>query len=212
MGVGWLVLGLACLAVRGIPASSVPRPPFLGRVHLKMKVSTPIQKVKELIAILDPYADLWDEWTSSGACFLTYDDIRIIQNFLLTGSHYSSVEELDISLVTAVSRLNKIKLRLQWYRPKYNLWLTERLLTQSGIITYSSPLDYFLNSPFEFLKMPLPLKNKLRFCMAETMQELLDNHSEEDLLRYRTVGTKTIHDFKNYLIYNNCLHLFRLNE
>lgn len=209
MGVGWLVWGCVLRGTRYTGKFSTAPTNFKGGLN-KMIVSTQIQKVKELLALLDPYADLWDEWTSSGACFLTKDDITIVQNFLLTGSHYPSVVELNISLVTAVSRLNKIKLRLEWFRHKHDLWLTERLLTNSGIITYSSPHDYFLNSPFEFLGMPIQLKRKLRLLMVDTMQELLTNYSEEDLRRYRTIGNKTIEDFKVYLAENGCLQLFRM--
>lgn len=174
-----------------------------------MNFSTPTEKVKELIAILDPYANLWGEWISSGACFLSPDEIKIIQNFLLTGSHYESSKELNISLVTAVSRLNKIKRRLLWYQPKYQRWLTERLLVHHGIITYTSKLDYFLNSPFQFLPMPLNLKKKLSLFIVETMKELLDNYSEEDLRKYRSVGDKIIENLKEYLSENKCLHLLR---
>lgn len=70
-------------------------------------MNTSIKKVKELLGVLDPYAELWHEWKVSGACFPTEQEIVIIQTYLLTGSHFTSANQLGISPGTAASILNK---------------------------------------------------------------------------------------------------------
>lgn len=172
-----------------------------------MNIST--RKLKELLAILDPYAELWHEWKVSGACFLTEQEIIIIQNYLLTGSHFPSADQLNISPITAAIILNKSKLRLKWNYPVFQGWITERLLEAHGIIVYETELDWFLHSPFAYLPMPLQLKRKLNVLLPETMSELLIKYSEKDLKRCRCIGDKTIDEFKIYLIKNHCLHLLK---
>ncbi len=174
-----------------------------------MKPITSIKKIKELLAVLDPYAESWQEWTASGACFLSKQEITIIQNYILTGSHFPSAEELNISPITAASILNKAKWRLKWCYPKFQRWITERLLEDHGIITYQTESDRFLNSPFEYLEMPLELKRKLSILFSETMGELLQTNTETDLKRYKCIGERTIEDFKNYLEKNECRHLLK---
>lgn len=173
------------------------------------KPTTSIKKIKELLAVLDPYAESWQEWTASGACFLSEQKITIIQNYLLSNSHFSSAIELNISPVTAASILNKAKWRLKWCYPKFQGWFTERLLEDHGIISYETELDRFLNSPFAYLEMPLELKRKLNILFSETMGEVLQTHTEFDLRTFKCIGEKTIEDFKNYLERNGCLYLLK---
>ncbi len=174
-----------------------------------MKPTPSIKKIKELLAVLDPYAESWQEWTTSGACFLSEQEITIIQNYLLTNSHFPSAIELNISSVTASSILNKAKWRLKWCYPKFQGWLTERLLEDHGVIIYQTELDRFLNSPFAYLEMPLVLKRKLNILYPENMGELLKTHTEVELRKFKCIGEKTIEDFKTYLERNGCLHLLK---
>lgn len=172
-------------------------------------MNTSIKKVKELLGVLDPYAEFWHEWKVSGACFLTEQQILIIQNYLLTGSHFSSANELNISPVTAASILNRSIFRLKWNYPVFQGWLTERLLEAHGIIVYETEQDRFLHSPFVYLPMPLQLKRKLNILFPQTMSELLAKYSERDLRKYRCIGEKTIAELKIYLRKNDCLHLLK---
>lgn len=174
-----------------------------------MAVNTSIKKVKELLSVLDPYAEFWHEWKVSGACFLTEQEILIIQTYLLTGSHFTAANQLGISPVTAASILNKSILRLKWNYPLFQGWITEQLLEVHGIIVYETEQERFLYSPFAYLPMPLLLKRKLNVLNSETMSELLHNHSEADLKRCRCIGDKMISEFKFFLRKNQCLHLLK---
>lgn len=113
---------------------------------------------------------------------------------------------------TASSRLKKIKQRLVRDVTKFEDWQTQRLLEDSGIIVYTSETDRFLNSPFDYLEMPLNIKRKLKVLSAETMKELLEETSEENLKRYRNMGNKTIEEFKVYLNKNGCLHYLKKHK
>jgi hypothetical protein len=174
-----------------------------------MKSVTPLEQVKDLIAILDPYAELWQEWINTDACFLSDEEIKIIQNFLLFSSHYPSVIELNISLATAKEKLKRIKRRLKWNYPLYQKWVTERMLLNSGILNYHSKEDYLLNSPIEFIPMSATLRKRLNVFSVSTLNELLSNYTENDLRKIRLFGEKTITEFKHLLIEYNCSHLLR---
>ncbi|MDQ3192195.1 MAG: hypothetical protein M3Q58_11440 [Bacteroidota bacterium] len=169
----------------------------------------PKKKVKELMEALEPYSALWPEWIESGACFLTQKEIVIIENYLRTGSHSASSLELNLSTGRAASILVKVKRRLCWNLKNYQGWLTERLLEQHGIITYTSEVDRFLNVPISNTNIPYRLKMKLSHLCNDTMGELLSNHTLEEMKGYRCFGNQTIYDLKETLKANNCLQLLR---
>ncbi len=170
---------------------------------------TSIKRVKELIALLEPYSTAWSEWIESGACFLSQREIIIIQNYLLTGSHFKSGSEFNISIITAASILNKSKLQLSWNYGKFLGWLTERLLERHGIITYESELDRFLNSPLIFVLIPWQLKVKLGYLCESTIGDILTKYSEDKIKRFWFLDKKSFKEFKTVLQQNNCLHLLR---
>ena len=68
-------------------------------------------KIKVLIAVLEPYAPVWQEWTESGACTLNEKEIRILQNYLVSGSHLTSCKEFNMSELNAADMLDQIQLR-----------------------------------------------------------------------------------------------------
>lgn len=168
-----------------------------------------IKKVKELIALLEPYAVDWSDWTKSGACILNQKEITIIQNYLLTGSHSVSSVELNLTIATSASILRKTKMRLKWNLPQFQAWQTERMLEELGLIKYESELDRFLNSPLIFLPMPQQLKIKLGFSDLDTIGELLSKYSEGQIKRFWFFDAKNFKEFKVLLEKNNCLHLLR---
>lgn len=85
-----------------------------------------IPKLKELIAVLEPYAPVWQEWTKSDECFLNEKEIKVILNYLMTGSHLKSASELNISILDAINTINKAKLRLCVYADKFEGWLIKK--------------------------------------------------------------------------------------
>ncbi len=87
---------------------------------------TSIKRIKELLAILDPYALNWKEWTRSESCFLSSLEIKILQNYLLTGSNQQSSIEFNIPESTAASMLNKVERKLRTDFIKFENWLRER--------------------------------------------------------------------------------------
>ena len=170
---------------------------------------TATKKLKELSETLVPYSVLWSEWIESGACFLNQKEITVIKNYLLTGSHTSSSVELGITYGRAAIILKKVNRRLKWNYKNYQGWLTERLLEQHGIITYSCKLERFLNTPMPYSNIPYNLKTKLSCLSKDTMGGLLNSYSLKDMKRFRNFGNKTLNDFKEVLKENNCLHLLR---
>lgn len=166
-------------------------------------------KIKGLIAVLEPYAPVWQEWTESGACTLNEKEIRILQNYLVSGSHLPSCKEFNMSELNAADTLDQIQLRLHWGSRKFKAWLTERMLEEQGIITYKSPVDRFLNSPLQFLPISYDLKIRLRYLMKYTMAEILTHYTENKLRAHWSADEKLICDLKEVLYQNNCLHLLR---
>ncbi|HEY1040644.1 MAG TPA: hypothetical protein VGF30_14620 [Bacteroidia bacterium] len=83
-----------------------------------------IRDIKELLTLLDPYANTWKVWTQSEACFLSPHEIRIIQNYLLTGAHLQSAEEFNIPEFVAEIILNRTKHLLQDNLPAFESWLS----------------------------------------------------------------------------------------
>ncbi|MDQ3191437.1 MAG: hypothetical protein M3Q58_07585 [Bacteroidota bacterium] len=169
----------------------------------------PKKKVKELMEALEPYSALWSEWIESVACFLTYKEIIIIENYLRTGSYSASSMELSLSTGRAASILVKVQRRLRWNLRNYQSWMTDRLLEQHGIITYTSEVDRFLNVPISNTNIPYRLKRKLSNLSHDTMGELLNNYSLKEMKGYRCFGNQTICDLKETLKANNCLQLLR---
>ena len=168
-----------------------------------------VKNIKELIAILAPYAPVWHEWIESGACILSKQEIRVLQNYLRTGSHLTSSRELDIPALSASVMLSRIKLRLCWNAPKFESWLTERLLEKHGIIRYASEQDKFLRSPLIFLPIPFELKQQLRYLAESTMGDILSKHTESKLRNHWSLNEEIINNLKEVLQQNKCLHLLR---
>lgn len=176
---------------------------------MEFTVANSTKKVKELITILEPYAAMWQEWTESGACFLSKQEIKILQNYLLSGSCSSSCVEFNISEIIVTDILDQIQVRLRWGSYKFESWLTERLLEEHGIITYTSPQDRFLNSPLMFLSIPDDLKFRLRYLLKYTMADILTSYTEAKLKAHWSVNDKLLKDFKEVLHQNKCLHLLK---
>ena len=84
---------------------------------------TTIENIRELLALLDPYANTWQAWTQSEECFLSVHEIRIIQNYLLSGSHAQSALEFNIPQSVADIILNRAKQLLQTNFPVFENWL-----------------------------------------------------------------------------------------
>lgn len=168
-----------------------------------------VKNIKELITILAPYAPVWYEWTESGACILSKQEIRVLQNYLRTGSHLTSSREFDIPTLSASVMLSRIKLRLCCNTSKFENWLTERLLEEHGIIRYASEQDKFLHSPLIFLPMPSDLKQQLRYLSEPTMWDVLAKHTESKLRNHWSLNDEIINNLKEVLQQNKCLHLLR---
>jgi hypothetical protein len=168
-----------------------------------------IKKVKELIAVLDPYANNWHAWIESGACFLSKDEISIVCFFLMTGSHNMASQELNIPVITVSHMLDKISFRLNSNQGLYQRWLTEHQLEQQGIVNYTSQTDRFLNSPLAFLKLPYDLKRRLKYLNEETMAGVLNNYTEKELSESRFFNDKSLRLLKLILKENDCEQLLK---
>lgn len=168
-----------------------------------------IDKIKDLITVLEPYSLLWKEWIKSGACFLSEKEITVIMNYLISGAHDVSCLKLEISPSTARNILNRTKRRLRSEINKYQLWVTVRSFEEHGIIVYESELERFLHSPLIFLHIPAKLKQKLCSLSKITMNEILDSYSEENMISLKLLDRKSIKEFKMILKQYNCLHLFK---
>lgn len=173
------------------------------------QTTSTLKNIKELIAILEPYAPVWQEWKESGACILSKQEIALLQNYLATGSHLNSCLEFGISISNATDMLNRIKLMLCWDSLKLGSWLTERMLEKQGIITYESQQDKFLNSPLIFLHMPYDLKIRLRYLSEYTMGDILAKYTEIKLRAHWSLTDELVNELKELLKQNNCLSLLK---
>src|ERR1700741_2300880 len=167
------------------------------------------KKVKELTALLKPYMPVWNEWAESGACFLSKKEIRVLQNYLMTGSHTASALEFNMSALNAAAMLNRIMFRLNLNSPKFQNWLTERLLEKHGIIVYESARDKFLSTPLAFLVIQPDLKLQLSYLQEYTMKDILKNYTESKLKINWLFSAEKINELKKLLGENNCLDLLR---
>lgn len=177
---------------------------------MRQQTITPSKKLSELLKAIEPYIELWDEWTSSGATFLSKKQIVVIETYLLTGSHILVGEIIGLSPVTSAHILNRSMQRLIWNYKLFQDWQTDRLLEQHSIITYSSDMDRFLNAPYQYLPISSQLKMKLRFLEGETLKEILSNFTEEKMSRW-PLHPKIMKEFKEELSKMNCLHLLTKN-
>lgn len=167
------------------------------------------KKIKELIAALEPYAPVWQEWIESGGCFLSKKEIKLIKNYLTSGSHFKSASELNVSTITAASMLQKVQFRLFCNYSLFQNWLTEHLLENHGIVTYSSLQDRFLNSPLLFLPISHKLKFKLKSLSEYTLSDILAKYTENQLKTLCCLNPTLICELKHILIQNECLHLLK---
>lgn len=209
MGVGWLVWSYV---LRGTwdtgKFSTAPAILRENEAQMRQPTITPSKKLSELTKCLEPYAELWYEWTTSGATFLSKKEITVIENYLLTGSHVKSANILSISPTTSANIQNKSMRRLKWNYKKFQGWQTERLLEQHGIITYSSDLDRFLNSPYQYLPICYKIKTTLGFLDGETINEILTRYSENKINRW-PFYPRHMNEFKEILREHECLHLLK---
>ncbi len=178
---------------------------------MRQQTITPSKKLSELQKTIEPYIELWDEWTSSGATFLSKRQTQVIENYLLSGSHLITAKVLGISPKTSASVLNKSIRRLKWNRHHFQRWLTERLLERHDLINYSSDIDRFLNSPYQFLPISSELKVRLTYFDEETLGEILARYSEESLVRW-PLYPRIMKYLKSELYKMDCINLLVQNH
>lgn len=161
-------------------------------------------KVKELIALLHPYASHWREWTTSGASFLSPSEILIIENYLKSGTHDASVKELRLSLSTIDFVMQLSIARLRRNEHQLRKWLTEKMLEEKGLIHYSSERERFLHSPLVFLNIPYGLKWELKHLRENSMADVLQHYTEEELRECWFMTTKGMKELKRLVKKHKC--------
>ncbi|MCD6066951.1 MAG: hypothetical protein K0S33_1777 [Bacteroidetes bacterium] len=168
-----------------------------------------IKKVKELIAVIEPYAPHWREWTGSGASFLSPSEILILQNYLQHGTHDVSHTELKLSLPTIEFIMQLSVSRLHRNQHLFRKWLTERLLEEHGVIRYESAQYRFLHSPLGFLNIPYELKFELRLLRESCIADILNKYTEAMLSEQWFMTSGGMKQFKRILRKYKCVHLLR---
>jgi hypothetical protein len=168
-----------------------------------------IIKVKELLAILQPFAAHWYEWTSSGASFLSPSEILIIENYLKSGTHDASMNELHLSFSTVDFVMQLSATRLHRHQHQFHKWLTEKMLEESGVISYPSERAKFLHSPLAFLDIPFSLKSELKHLRESCMEDVLRHYSEEELRGCWFITERGMEELKRELERYECEALLR---
>jgi hypothetical protein len=166
-------------------------------------------KVKELLALLEPFAMHWQEWTSSGASFLSPSEILIIENYLRDGTHDASMKELRLSFATIDFVMQLSISRLRRNHHQFRKWLTEKLLEDAGVISYSSEQARFLHSPLVFLGIPYSLKSELKYLRESCMADVLRHYSEEELRQCWFMTERGIMELKEVLENVGCLGMLK---
>lgn len=168
-----------------------------------------VKEIKELLAVLEPYAYSWKEWTQSRATFLSPKEILLIESFLETGNHNFSCKALGINPAAAQYLLCNSKLRLHIHRHLFESWLTERLLENHGIIYYVSDVDRFLNSPLQFLPINYELRTNLCRLHKTTIRDLLNTYPLGTISAQWYMTELLLQEFIYLLKEYQCLHLLK---
>jgi len=82
----------------------------------------PVNQKKNLAKALKPYADSWNEWIKSPSCFLSIQEIQLIEIYQQTGSYAACRDHLHIGIIEAANELIKIILRLKVSVNKFQQW------------------------------------------------------------------------------------------
>jgi hypothetical protein len=152
--------------------------------------------------------NFWKTWIASPACCLNSQEIIIINGFILTGSHQYACLLLNIPYSSASNTFRNCKKRIAWSYHVFQKWLTEGLLEDQKVISYTTDLEKFLHTPITDLVIEPTLKRKL-MILNDTIFEVLSEYSEKDLKSVRGLGSKKIKGFRLLLIENNCLHFLK---
>jgi hypothetical protein len=118
-------------------------------MQIKNIIRVGSKKRIKLERVLQPYSEHWSDWITNNACFLTDQEIIVIENFRRYNSHYPASEELNITTSRVSVIYNKALSRLSsesLYR-RYHNWITDKMLAEVGINKYKDKKDEFLNMP-----------------------------------------------------------------
>jgi hypothetical protein len=83
---------------------------------------TDIEYFKNVLRIVNPYAEAWHEWKGSKACFLTKKEIDSIESYLYFGSLNHCSEILNVSLLECSISIREALFKLSWRRNEFEHW------------------------------------------------------------------------------------------
>jgi hypothetical protein len=84
--------------------------------------NTDITYLKEVLRILDPYASIWCYWTKTEACFLTKEEVKVIESYVYFRSYDPISEELNITILHSAIILREAMFKLQFNLRKFEHW------------------------------------------------------------------------------------------
>jgi hypothetical protein len=80
---------------------------------------------KDLLRILEPYAEFWQTWTKSKDCFLSKVEVQVIESYLYFGQHKVICDELNLTLLKVSVSIHEAKIKLITRRHLFNQWRHE---------------------------------------------------------------------------------------
>jgi DNA-directed RNA polymerase alpha subunit len=182
---------------------------FKKLLKQKLKVYAPEEespfsaKVNELTELISPYT-YWELWTSSEYCSFSREEIAVIKMVRKAGNiKYASVPGIDSVKLNEI--LIKVMRKLKYTNTlsDYNWWIVaQQKLT--------SRKELFLNAPLNTLKNSIPMRVLSVLCyLGETLNEILSQTSEKELLRTKRMGKKGLLELKDLLGKFDCLDRLR---
>jgi hypothetical protein len=172
------------------------------------KKRTRIQKAVSRITA--PYSEHWEAWTKSEHCFLTEQEVQIVELIDVHGKQRIATKILKIPLYKISTLYCSIKRKLVIRRLYYERWKKE--IFPMNLNKGKSKLVYkkaeFLNASFYSRYFPDHL-GRLLSLFGENLFEVLMHFGKKELAESRWFGKRRMDELLAVLKKNKCEDLLR---
>lgn len=143
------------------------------RLHARFIMSKiKILTIEEVKSAYDPYSSLWFQWKYSDACFLSKDEIIIIETYLKTGELKEACKQLKISKKVAGEKLNSTTFKLFSGESIFFKWMLTKFFEISR--------NWFLLLPISKVPLPVYYRKKLAELNCSTLKDALEKYTVSD--------------------------------
>ncbi len=163
---------------------------------------------RKLEQVLEPYLAHWDKWIHSNGCFLTKEEMQAITFYRKYGSHQVLANELKVPASWIGTTYNRALHRLVTNEHLYKHWKDNKTMEKKDLKTNLTPVEAFLRTPMHEHGFSKPLYLILS-GEAETLEKLLANFTEADLLKLQGFEAEQLSELKKVLWANNCITCLR---